>query len=502
MTDELLVRVDAGRDVGTGHAMRCLALAQAWIDSRGTVRFLMAETLAAVEARLQAEGVEVTRASVPPGSAADAQATAELASTRKPGWVVLDGYRFGAGFQERLAKEGCRVLAIDDYGHARRYPADLVLNQNLSARSEAYADRAEHTRLLLGPRYILLQRNFRKQTPRADRGKTPARHILVTVGGIDPGNGTLRILEALGNVPREGFEVRAVVGAGNPNGSGLDAAAKTSKGRIRLERDPPDMAALMAWADVAIAAAGTTAWELAYMGVPALLFSTADNQRPVAASLAAAGAARDLGGLEDLQVDRVAAAVQSLLESPADLGRMSARAREVVDGQGVSRVVTELKASLISLRPVQDSDARPLWEWANEPAVRSVSFTTDPIPWEDHVRWLAAKRADPSCRFYLALDPEGTPLGQIRFDLRDGGAEVSVSLDARFRSRGYGSALILAGSRKVLAEAGVARLDAYVKPGNEPSVRAFLKAGYRDAGRATVRGHAALRFILDREESP
>ncbi len=500
--DELLVRVDASREVGTGHAMRCLALAQAWLDSRGSVRFLMAEGLPAVETRLRAEGVEIVKASVALGSAADANATAELAASLKPAWVVLDGYRFGPEFQERLKERGCRVLAIDDYGHARRYTADLVLNQNLSGRPELYADRPEHSRLLLGPRYVLLQRNFRKQAPRADRGRTPAHRVLVTVGGVDPHNVTPRILEALEKIPLDSLEVRAVVGTGNANASALGAIAESSKGRIRLERNPPDMAALMAWADMAVAAAGTTAWELAYMGVPALLFSTADNQRPVAAALAAAGAARDLGELRQLQTDTVVAAVKSLLGSAADLGQMSERARRIVDGQGVSRVVTELKALLITLRLVQEADARQLWDWANEQVVRSVSFTTDPIRWEDHLKWLAAKRVDPSCHFFLALDPEGTPLGQIRFDIREGVAEVSVSLDARFRGRGYGGALILSGSRKVLAEAGVARLDAYVKPGNEPSVRAFLNAGYRDAGRSTVRGHEALRFILDRETSP
>lgn len=498
--DELLVRVDASRDVGTGHAMRCLALAQGWRDDHATVRFLMAEALPAVEERLRVEGVEVMRLSAPPGSAADAKATMDVAASSKPAWVVLDGYRFGPEFQVQLKEQGCRVLAIDDYGHAGRYAADLVLNQNLSARPEMYARRAQGTRLLLGPAYVLLQRNFRTLSPRTRR-EAAARRVLVTVGGVDPHNLTLKILRALGTLSREGLEVRAVVGSGNPNETSLRPVAGSSKGRIRLEQNPPDMAALMEWADVAIAAAGTTAWELAYMGVPMLLLSAADNQRPVAESLASIGAARDLGTWEALKDEVVAAQVEALLTSPKDRETMAASARAVVDGRGVSRVVAEMKAALITLRSVRDDDARRLWEWANDKLVRSVSFSTEPIPWEDHVAWFGAKRADESCRFYIALDPKGDPLGQIRFDLRGTAAEVSVSLDAGFRSRGYGSALILAGSRKVLAETGVARLDAYVKPGNEPSVHAFLNAGYKDAGRTKVRGQQALRFVLERETS-
>lgn len=501
MADQLLVRVDAGREVGTGHAMRCLALAQAWRDSGGAARFLMAETLPAIVERLRAEGVDVAEVAAAPGSVADAKATSALAVSLRPAWVVLDGYRFGPEFQERLKEEGCRVLAIDDYGHAGRYAADLVLNQNLSAKPGLYADRPSGTRLLLGPKYALLQRTFRERTPRVRPPAGPSRRILVTIGGVDPRNVTLSVLDALRKIKSDGLEVRIVVGSGNPNEPALDAAARSSDGSVRLERDPHDMAQLMDWADIALAAAGTTAWELAYMGVPMLLCSVAGNQRPVASALAAAGAARDLGTSNELRPETIVAEVERLLASPVDRAAMSKRAREIVDGQGVARVMTEMKAALITLRAVRDEDAHQLWEWANDKLVRSASFTTDPIPWESHVKWFAARRADPSCRFYLAQDAAGIPLGQIRFDLHEGVAEVSISLDARFRSRGYGSALILAGSRKVLVETGVARLDAYVKRENEPSVRAFLKAGYRDAGRTSVRGHEALRFVLERGTS-
>ncbi len=499
-SDELLVRVDASSDVGTGHAMRCLALAQGWRDDHGTVRFLMAEALPAVEERLRVEGVGITKLSVPPGSAADVNATTDLAAASKPAWVVLDGYRFGPEFQVRLKEHGCRVLAIDDYGHAVRYTADLILNQNLSARPEMYAGAAQGTRLLLGPRYLLLQRNFRKRPPRTTT-EAAAHRVLVTVGGVDPHNVTLKILKALETTSLERLEVRAVVGSANPNETSLRPVAESSEGRIRLERNPPDMAALMEWADVAIASAGTTAWELAYMGVATLLFSTADNQRPVAESLAAAGGARDLGTSEALKGEYVVSELRALLKSPRARETMTTRARAVVDGRGVSRALTELKAALIALRPVGEGDARQLWEWANDTLVRSVSFSRDPISWEDHLAWFATKRADASSRFYIGFDPDGDPLGQVRFDLQGAGAEVSVSLDARFRGRGYGSALVLAGSRKVLGETGVARLDAYVKPGNEPSVHAFLNAGYQDAGRTMVRGHEALRFVLEREAS-
>lgn len=497
--DALLIRVDASRTIGTGHLMRCLSLAEAWHDVGGSCTFAMAESLPAIDERLRGKGMGLAKIDAEVGSDEDAARTVGLAEGSSPAWVVLDGYRFSAGYQERIKAARVRLLVIDDYGHAGRYAADLILDQNLSARADLYRQRAARSRLLLGTRYVLLGHTFRARRPRLRTG--PARHLLVTIGGVDPLNVTEKILRTLLNMRDSGIEVRAIVGSGNPNAERLEAAVGTSRDRIELVRDPPDMAELMDWADLAIAAAGTTAWELAYLGVPALLLSTAENQRELAASLAAAGAARDLGTQDTLTETKAADAIRELEESIRDREAMSQRGRALVDGQGVSRVVTEMRAGMITLRPVSDPDARQIWAWANDPAVRSVSFSSDPIPWETHVRWFAAKRADPTCRFYIGVDPQGTPLGQIRIDGPESGQEVSVSLDAKFRSRGYGSALILAASRKVLDESRVVRLHAYVKPGNEPSVRAFLKAGYRDAGRQVVRGHEALHFVLDRGDA-
>lgn len=497
--DALLLRVDASRAIGTGHLMRCLALAEAWQDLGGACTFAMAETLPAIEERVRGKGMELARIAAEVGSQRDAEATLRLAQERRPAWVVLDGYRFDGTFQDRIHESGLRLLALDDYGHAGRYAADLVLNQNLSARPELYGHRLPRSRLLLGTRYLLVGRSFRARRPRARTG--PARHLLVTLGGVDPRNMTERILRALVKMDDTDLRVRAVVGSGNPNAERLEQEVGASRDRIELVRDPPDMAELMDWADLAVAAAGTTAWELAYLGVPSLLLSTAENQRDVASSLAAAGAARDLGMYDALSETTIADAIRRLVESTRDREAMSERARTLVDGQGVTRVVTEMRAGMLTLRSATESDARQVWEWANDPAVRSVSFSPDPISWETHVRWFAAKRADPTCRFYIGLDPIGAALGQIRFDGPGAEQEVSVSLDGKFRSRGYGSALILAASRKVLDESRVQRLHAYVKPGNEPSVRAFLKAGYRDAGRQVVRGHEARHFVLERGEA-
>ncbi|OGS47954.1 MAG: UDP-2,4-diacetamido-2,4,6-trideoxy-beta-L-altropyranose hydrolase [Euryarchaeota archaeon RBG_16_68_13] len=501
VVDTLLVRVDASPEIGLGHGMRCLALAQGWKDAGGDVCFALAESLPAFEQRLKRERFEIVPLPVRPGTAEDASRTAAVARERQAPWVVVDGYRFGPAYQRTVKESGTRLLIFDDRGHAGDYSADLVLNQNISARPETYSRRASHTRLLLGPRYVMLQRNFRMRRPAKRKAPPIGRKFLVTIGGVDAHNVTLNVIRVLERTSIDSLEGRIVLGGGNPHLESLEAAVRASPGRLRLERDPPDMSELMAWADLAIGASGTTSWELAYMGVPSLLIATADNQREVAESLDRAGMAKSLGWHEALTESRLTEALREIAESRPMREEMSRRGRELVDGQGVPRVLAEMKASLLALRPVTERDARLLWEWANDRSVRSVSFTPDSIPWENHVKWFEAKRKDPNCRFYLAVDPLGVPLGQIRFDAQGEAAEVSVSLDARFRSRGYGSALILAGSRKVFDESRVKLLHAYVKEGNEASVRAFVRAGYQHAGLASVRGQQAIHLVL-RKETP
>ena len=106
----LLIRADGSLAIGTGHVMRCLALAQAWRDAGGDAVFAMADATPALEERLRNEGFEVARAAVQVGSVADAEETAQLAHKHGASWVVVDGYEFGEGYQASLKKRGSRLF--------------------------------------------------------------------------------------------------------------------------------------------------------------------------------------------------------------------------------------------------------------------------------------------------------------------------------------------------------------------------------------------------------
>lgn len=332
----LLIRVDAGKDIGYGHAMRCLALAQAWQDEKGNVTFVMAMETPSFAQRLQEEKIETIRLAAEPGSKEDAAKTIEIAKEKNALWVVVDGYHFDATYQQNIKDAGLRLLFIDDYGHAKYYAADIILNQNIHAAEEFYSNRAPYTKLLLGTNYVLLRREFLKWQGYKRDIPDLARKVLITMGGGDPENVTLKVLQALNEVEIEGLEAVAVVGGSNPHYETLEKFAQTSQLPIRLEKDAQNMPELMAWADAAISAGGTTTYELAFMGVPFVVIVLAENQRPIAEGLHKNGIAINVGWHKNIDLSKTKKTLSDLLLVKKLRSNMSQHAKVVLDGKGAN----------------------------------------------------------------------------------------------------------------------------------------------------------------------
>lgn len=160
------------------------------------------------------------------------------------------------------------------------------------------------------------------------------------MGATDPDNVTLTVLRAIESIPVDGLEVRVTVGPGNPHRESLVRVAGVSRASIDLRFDPPDIGELMAWADVAVAAAGSTSWERAMFGLPSVVLVLADNQQRIASALVEAGCA----SLADFprEVDSLAREISCILANPARRQAMSERGQRIVDGAGARRVVNVL----------------------------------------------------------------------------------------------------------------------------------------------------------------
>jgi UDP-2,4-diacetamido-2,4,6-trideoxy-beta-L-altropyranose hydrolase len=334
----LIFRVDASPEIGTGHFMRCLALAQAWKDKGGEAIFITACKNETLLQRLRNERFGVN---VLPGSG-DWTEIKNILDKYPDSWIVLDGYHFDEAYQQKIKETGHRLLVIDDMAHIKHYYADIVLNQNLHADLLRYSCEP-YTKLLLGTKYVLLRREFKAWRGKKRKISKIAKHILVTLGGADPANDTLKVVRALHQVNIPGLEAAVVIGSSNVHVDALKAEISRSGLPVRLIRNAENMPELMAWADVAIASAGTTAWELAFMGVPMILLVLAENQVRIAGELAVIGAAQNLGRSDGLSSPYIGLALSQLIQSPKMRSNMSRRCTRLVDGRGSERIFKRLQ---------------------------------------------------------------------------------------------------------------------------------------------------------------
>lgn len=334
----LVIRADASVAMGTGHVMRCLALAQAWQESGGAVLFAMVAPLPGIERVLRSQAMGIYAMHATPGAADDARELASLCGRENAQWVVVDGYHFEADYQQRMKNAGFKTLLIDDLGQAGPYVADLVLNQNVYASEASYANRDKDTRLLLGSSYALLRREFRSWV--GDRRTTipVARNLLVTIGGSDPHNVTGTVLGALGSLKIPDIEIRIVLGGSNPHLETLSATV-SRLANAHLQTNVTNMPELIAWADLAITAGGGTCYELALMRTPMVLITIAENHARTCQELEQLGAALHMGWFHELSAARLSESITDLILNAERRRTMADNAGRLVDGFGAYRTL-------------------------------------------------------------------------------------------------------------------------------------------------------------------
>ena len=430
------VALRADEASGTGHVVRCNSLAAALQERGAETRFV------------------------------DDAAPAD--------WLVVDHYGVEPAWETQARRQAPKILAIDDFG-SRRHDCDILVDQNFNPDADArYAALLPaRCRRLLGPRYAILRSEFRKIKAHVRKGTV--RHVLVSLGGEDPGNETANAVKLLKG---RGLEVDVVVGAANRHHE--EVARLCRDAGFRFHRQASNMAELMAAADLAVGAGGTTTWERCRMGLPTVQLSLAGNQVGPSRALAEAGLVIYAGA--SLTEEPLLRAIGN----PGMLKKQSRRLLELVDGQGARRVAAALFASAstnLSLRQAKPGDARLYFDWANDPEVRRQSFDSRPIAWPEHEAWFARRLEEGTKQDALLLvaeDEAGIPAGQVRFERKDAW-RVNYALAAEFRGVGLGAKMLGMAIDQLRRRDPGARLQAEVKPDNVPSRRIFEALGFRAA---------------------
>ena len=410
----LLIRADAGPRVGTGHIMRTLALGQAWKRDGGQVTFVCGQLPGALIKRIEQSGFQVFQIQNYNCDGADAKDTQEIISVVQPQWIVLDGYRFGNQYQRTVRNSASKLLVIDDYGHASHENADVILNQNSYASRKDYGDR--QARVLAGSQFALLRNEFvcsANSSIETKRIPAEARRILVTFGGADADNWTLKALQAIDDLGKKRLIVDCVVGACYAHTAELEMFKKTTKLSLRLHRNVDRMDLLMMRADLAVTAGGSTCYELSRCGVPSIVASIAENEQGAMISVDEV----DGNGQPSLKLNGslLKKALKKLISHSEQRRSLSNRSMNLVDGKGAQRIIRAMNAGTFSIRAATTNDIETMWQWRNDPEVRSVLMDAKPVSLSNFSNAIQQKLSDSRNRILIALDSRRRPIAQIQF---------------------------------------------------------------------------------------
>ncbi len=282
--NNLLIRADASPTMGTGHVMRCLALAQ-WAKKLKIPCSLMGRIQVPwVEDRLAKEGIDffpiLGKISMEE-SPEDLLQSLEAAPQNS--WIVFDGYHFTLDCQKAVRAAGHKLLVIDDYAHLPEYSCDILLNQNIGAKGLTY--NGDIGQKCLGLEFVLLRQEFieaRKQAEKRLFPKTP-QNILLSLGGGDFSKHLQKIAPFFNFPEMQGLNLRIIAGAMNEGD--IEQILKDCSANVKILHNVHDMPSLLLTTDLCISAGGSTCWELCCLGVPFLTVEVAENQREIVMNL-------------------------------------------------------------------------------------------------------------------------------------------------------------------------------------------------------------------------
>jgi UDP-2,4-diacetamido-2,4,6-trideoxy-beta-L-altropyranose hydrolase len=354
----IIFRVDASLQIGTGHVMRCLTLGDTLRERGARCTFVCrphsGHLLEMITHRghrvlaLRPLALSTNRLPDNPTHAAwlstdwqtDARETCELLSSQNVDWLVVDHYALDRSWEQTLRPFCQRLMVIDDLAN-RAHDCDLLLDQNLGRVAQDYGGLlAQKTATSIGPRYALLRPEFAQLRSQSlsRRARPQLQHLLITMGGVDKDNATGQVLQALAacRLPAD-LRITVVMGPHAPSLTDVQKQAKRMQCPTRVLVGVSDMAQLMVDSDLCIGAAGGTSWERCCLGLPTLLLVLADNQRSSATALAASGA------VLFVPTSEVMAQVFSHFlndSSMQDIQDLSQAAAAITDGLGSERIAS------------------------------------------------------------------------------------------------------------------------------------------------------------------
>ena len=359
VSQRIAFRTDANSEIGTGHFMRCLTLADE-LKKRGSEVCFVARGLPAHLVQMLNERSFASHALPENTSVENIKHTEELKHSKwlkvtqqqdalytleKLGkgffdWIIVDHYALDMRWEAQIRSIAKKIMVIDDLAD-RRHDCDILLDQNLHHDMNVrYLDKVpQNCQQLLGPTNALLREEFREERKLVEPRTGDVKNVLVFFGGVDEANLTGMTLKALIALDLR-IHVDVVIGQQHPKCQEIKEMC-TARG-FKLYKQPSSMAILMAKADLSIGAGGASNWERCYLGLPTIVIASAFNQISISNELGKIGACNYIGYVEDINFLKIKNTINDLLYSKKLLRNMSSNAMDLVDGNGVFGVIKRM----------------------------------------------------------------------------------------------------------------------------------------------------------------
>ncbi len=497
----IVFRVDASLEIGSGHVMRCLALADIFQENGAKVQFICRKYKGNLISKIISKGFIVLELDDSNSSKCDhklfhshwlgasqkkdSEDCLSFLKQESVSWLIIDHYGIDEDWQTYLKGNYQKLMVIDDLAD-RRHQCDLLLDQTFGRQKIDYKNLVPETsNLILGSKYALLRPEFKTWREYSlDRRKAPSlRELLINMGGMDNQNVTKIVLEEISrcNLPKD-INITIIMGALSPHLKSIKILAKNLCYRASVKVEVSNLAEIMANSDIAIGASGSSTWERCCLGLPTIQFISAENQIFLAEALS---------NQHIIKLANNTSELKKLLESASDwITSISSSAKSICSGQGIYKIFNKMsnleiilnKFGKVKLENYVNSSKKNMaltLSMRNHSKVRKFMFNTQEISKESHINFIQtlAERAD--IRYFLVKQNQQV-IGSINFSQINAhkSVEFGIYTNPFEENNNAGRILEAAASYYGFNELGVKKITLKVLASNDRAVNFYKKSGF------------------------
>lgn len=508
---KVVFRVDASLKIGSGHVMRCLALAQALKENNVSVKFICRKHEGNLLKSIRSSGFDVSELELSKDSEIDsklrhsdllgvtqnkdADECIDIIKSSNTNWLIVDHYALDEDWHLKLKPFCKKIMVIDDLAD-RKHQCDILLDQTFGRTQEDYLELVpKGCEILLGSQYALLRPEFSKWRKYSleRRRKPKFKKLFINMGGVDPDNFTGEVLKELKKcqLPKD-IEITIVMGETSPHLGKVRNAASSLSCKVIIKTCVDNMAEIMANADLAIGSSGMSTWERCCLGLPTIQIIIAKNQLFSAKTLADHHVVKLLREIKE---------VNHLLKDPFEwMQVMSNMSAQLCYGIGVYKVFNKLtnyqifldkfgEIELYNFVNLDENDKDFVLSMRNHPQVNKWMHDQDDISKNSHLNFLESLQNDLDRRYFLVKQHKNI-IGSINFSNIDlYSAELGLYTNPFLKLKDLGRILEASASYYAFIELGLSKLCLEVFSRNERAIKFYKRCGFKNVDTGKTNNH-------------